>query len=210
MLPGMVPILGGAPKKILTFQNSGSAAPASSTHTLTDLAIGANSASRRVIIGFFGANSTRTVSGVTIGGVTARIVAQATGGNSTGCIAIAHVPTGTTATVVITWSGSQPDIGYGWWTATGLESDVEHHFGSNTAAGTGIAVNTLPGGFVVGMAGNNSSSSAYAWTNASERYDFTYDRCTSGADAVTNGSSLTVTATQSLNNTNRATIVATW
>lgn len=103
------------------------------TYTFTSVAIGAATDSRRVIIGAAARAATnRTLSSVTVNGSAASVVyaPTTTNGTSTGW-AVAHVPSGTTATIAATWGGAMVRGGIAVWTIGG----------SITASGAGVATN---------------------------------------------------------------------
>lgn len=126
------------------------------TYTFAAQPIGDAAADRRVHVGVGGSQSIRTISSVTIGGVTATQNIQHSGDQaSTAAIYTANVPTGTTADVVVVWSGGQQRCGIGIWSSTGLTSDaaIDADTGIN---GTGdfhtdldIDVSTRDGGYII-------------------------------------------------------------
>jgi hypothetical protein len=137
----------------------------------------------------------RSISSATIGGVAARVVVSVSGGGATdrnAGIIIANVPTGTSSTIAVTWNSGCAHCAIGWWRATGLTSEVEHHFGSSTADPGVATINTLAGGIAVaGMI--SASGGTFSWTGTSERYDQAIGENSSvhsGADANTDGSAL--------------------
>lgn len=89
-----------------------------SSYTFSSMAIGAASISRRVVVGFVWRAATAvTVSSVTAGGVTLIQAAATAQSTSSGAwIGYANVPTGTTATVVVTLSGTAIRAQTSLWT----------------------------------------------------------------------------------------------
>lgn len=116
------------------------------TYTFSTQAIGTAAADRVVVVGISASNASgaRTVSSVTIGGITATAAVtyleQTVGASraGTGLYAVV-VPTGTTADVVITFSGSELRCGldvwaiYGASSATAVESDQDDNATTNQA-----------------------------------------------------------------------------
>src|SRR5690349_19922485 len=119
MLPGIIPQPQVNP---LTYAYASSAGNSSTltTYTFSSQAIGTAAPTRRVLVGLYSGNTTalRTISSVTIGGSAASLLAQDTH-SSTIFINEAFywlsVPTGTTANVVLTFSGSQLQAGIAVW-----------------------------------------------------------------------------------------------
>ena len=135
----------------------------SSTFTFSSLAFGTASADRNIVVAFAARNNAaRTLSSITIGGVTATI--HGTAGVLTqqqGLVGIAHalVPSGTTGSIVLTFTGGnwQQDIlngvGIDWWSVVGdLNTTPTDSFSQNSAGA--ISKNfTIPKGgaaFVIG------------------------------------------------------------
>jgi hypothetical protein len=112
-------------------------------YPMGDANIGAPAAGRRVfaaihaLSGFTG----RTITSVTIGGITATIHTQGDDGTGAGYyigIASAIVPTGTTAAVVVNFSGAMAVCGVGVWYANNLRdaSPLAASSGTNQPSGT--------------------------------------------------------------------------
>lgn len=180
------------------------------------VSIGDADPDRYILAALVGNNGGRTVSSCTIGGVSASLVSDGTdsarlvhGTNVTVELWLAPVPAGTTANISVTWSGAQVRMGAGLWRVLRLKStqaiDVNSSNGTSPAS---AAVNTAAVGFVVAATFNNISTS-YSWSNVTERYDAAFEGIAhSGADASTNGSSVTPTITFSGSPSARALVVA--
>jgi hypothetical protein len=195
-----------------THIEDGTDATTYSTGAWNGIAIGDPDPNRYVIIAIYGTNLTRTVSAVTIGGVVASIVTDATPtnarlqtSNATVEIWKANVPSGATANISIQWSGSQIRCSAGIWTAYRLASAVAVDVGtSNAGTGANTTLTTDPYGFVIAAHGSNVSST-YSWSNVTERYDAGVETSGhSGADAATTGANVTPTATWTGSSTARA------
>jgi hypothetical protein len=198
--------------KELTFLNSAQSNTSGSTFTFSTLDLGTPTADRRIIVGMTTANNTRTFNSVTVGGVTATINLQYRqnlifGGsdNNTVAIATAHVPNGTTGDIVVSLSGSNPNLVIGWWRATGLTSDNHYDsfvssLGSNPQT---VNINGLEGGFFVTVAGSSGTGSAVTYTGATKRYEYRTNRAGSGADAVTVDGTNTYSLSYAYSNDNR-------
>lgn len=201
--------------KVLTYQTATSSNTDASSYSFLAQAIGPAATGRRVIVGISArwAGGARTVS-ATIGGVAATLIAPASSPSNFALtvIAIAEIPTGTTADVAVTFSGgSVQTCGIGVWSATGLALDTPNASGtSTTSGGPSLSISTLSGGFVVAVFSANSGSGSVAWTGVNERYDSVPEAGfnPSGGDAVTVGGNLTVTAANTAGQ--KAMSVATW
>jgi hypothetical protein len=208
MFPG--PGLSIAPK-VLTYQTTTFTAGSTSPFTFSSLAIGTAAANRYVIVGIAGTATPSAVASVTIGGVTATPVVSQVAGNSVAAIYIALVPTGTTATIVVTFTGATQKCSIGVWSATGI-SATPVGTASSTANPASLALTTVKGGFAVAHMQVDSTGS-YTWTNATKEYENSnMDGFTSysGADALTTTTSLTITATPVGGSSSRPSVAAAW
>lgn len=174
------------------------------TYTFATQNLGTASSDRVIFAVVSGRQSSaRTISSVTIGGVTATEVG--TRGSSQNPLGIwsAAVPSGTTGDVVVTFSGAMLRARIILWSVTGGAATVaDSQFGTDTATVTGVT-----GGFIIAGACTTGTSS-FTWTNATEQYDAAAETFTvSGADATTVGSTL-ITATPGAASTNGIVVVA--
>lgn len=147
----------------------------------------------------------RTVTGVTIGGVAATIDVQKThiNANQTAvAIARAVVPTGTTATVVITLSGTVARLGCALYRVTGAAMAVTSTGDAGGSAGGAIstaAMTTAAGGVLIAGYGHGVAVDGIAWTGVTEDFDQLVgggeSLVLSGGSTATTGTDVTVTAT---------------
>lgn len=152
-----------------------------SSYSLASVAIGTAAADRIVfvLVTWASGNATPvTISSATIGGVAATIHAQVTAVATDAigsAILSAAVPTGTTATIAITLSGSGGSIDVGVLAVTGLSSQTPHASATATtsAGACSNSVNVPAGGFVLACANFNDELSGVTWVGATERYDET-------------------------------------
>lgn len=162
----------GVAAKVLTFKGVDADGSDVTVYTFSGVDIGTATSDRRVIVSASANNGTETVSSLTVGGVTADIIGQSQGGNLTTALCVAHVPTGTTADIVVTWTGAQLRCGIGWWIATGLSSNTPNDSGTSNAGPQSISITALEGGFIV--AGCACLSATTVWSTpgtTNERYD---------------------------------------
>lgn len=123
------------------------------TATYTNYSIGPASSDRVVFVSAWGLGATaRTLSSITIGGVTAtKITGSSTSQGQNLQLYRATVPTGTTATIVVTWSGSYSNSGIDVWTASNLGTITTHssNFTNVTANTQSVTINTPNRGFSI-------------------------------------------------------------
>ena len=126
---------GGAPPPAyenLAFRGEASSEFTSNPTTFNDCAIGSASADRMVIVSVYGATESASVT-MTIGGVSASLLAEIESNLYKLGIYSAMVPTGTTANIVISDGGSFNGKRIVWWTVdaynisagTPIENDIE-------------------------------------------------------------------------------------
>lgn len=170
-------------------------------YTFTNHAIGTAAADRIVVVAFWG-NGTTTTSGatVTIGGNNATVPAGSNI-NTTDLeagFAYLAVAAGTTATIVVTFSGAKSRAGISVWSVTG-SSGTPTDTDETTATGTSAALSALTvpsnGCGVFLAAHQNTTTTGWGWTNANERDDQTVENSSrwSGADTSSAGTN-TITA----------------
>lgn len=203
--------------KSVSYRTQASQGSGSSSYNFTNQDIGTAASDRYVIVaignGFTG--GPRTVSAVTVGGISATQVVSVSGSTTNACLWIAAVPTGTTATIAITLSGTVGQgIGIAVWAAYGLSSGTASASGSSTASPGSITLNpTTSDGFVIVYRATGGSVTTMTPTNYTERFDgaaLGSDKH-QGGDGPTTGVSLNVQcATDSGGDTNRAMVAACW
>jgi hypothetical protein len=182
-------------------------------YTFTNHAIGTAATGRRVLVfaGCIGSGTPRSISSITIGGVTATILVSNSTGNRPAAIAVLQVDTGTTATIVVNTSGTEGNCLIGVWSVVGLNSDAAY----DTAVvydtlGTEImnlVLDVAAGGVVVAGRMESTGSPTFTWSGLTENYDSAFDGvngCGTTASAMTAAAvanqTYTVTSTGSTGN----------
>lgn len=185
------------------------------TYTFNTQAFGDEAPDRYLIIGIFNRSAAaRTLSSVTLGGVSASAVTGPALTNGTGRVEmwIAKVPTGTTGTVTYTYNAGALRTGFGLWRATGIGSTTPFDTGtSNTEPGSDT-LNIPARGFGIGFSMGESGTSA-TWTGLTEFFDATVEtRVYTGAHAnfKTAQSALSVTCDYAAAPTQPAMVLASW
>lgn len=148
------------------------------TYTFTNHAIGAEHPTRRVVVavslGFLAAGG-QTLASATIGGIAATIHVQVGDGN---CVALisALVPTGTTATIVITASAAARRAAVAVYRAINETVTTPHAtMTDNTLTGAVLSgtIDIPASGWVVAISQFNGNAST-AWAGVTEQYDAIY------------------------------------
>ena len=194
---------GGSTDITKAFLSNNSSNTPNTTYTFSSQSLGTPDPARYIILGYVGNSSTRTVTAAssTIGGVTVTKPIEVQDGNRTYGMLIANVPTGSTGTIAITWSGLQDRMGLLWWAAyqltsvTPTDTATDVVFTGSDLSGV-LDINTGGVGFgFVATTGTNSNT--WSWANLDEDIDTnwaTASREMSGASSLSPGS-LTRTAT---------------
>lgn len=142
----------------------------SSTVTFTGASLGAEDPTRRIIVSIFSGGTARTLTTFTVGGIAVTRIIE----TSYFCLGIVDIPTGTTANIVTTWSGTKSSWGLAVYRTTGLRSATPVAGGTVSFSGlTASTAYTIPaGGVVVGyMHGGGSSSRTATWVGVTEGFD---------------------------------------
>lgn len=203
----------GTPRT-LTFGQSASSTADLTTYTFSAQAIpDAPSADRRVYVGIMGVSTAaaRTISSVSIGGVTADVSTQYSASEAL-CIASAAVPTGTTADVVVTFSGACSRASIGLWSSIGLTTGTPVDSGTSLSANpTTDTLGTELNGFCIAIA-LSTIATTVSWSAVTEKYDAQIESITtfSGASSATTGANITPAATFASGAGTEQGLFATW
>lgn len=179
-----------------------------SSFTFTSASIGGAPAAGQtrnvvVVLGFSKGGGPASANSVSIGGISASKLKEVGGvatDNPTSSIWTANVPTGTTATIVVSLSATCDRCFCSIYRLIGANPAAFATSGG-TSATTTLSLNTADGGYVAAGCMVSASSSSTAWTGLTENYDAVIEateRGSSASVAVVNGSDpLTVSGTQS-------------
>ena len=176
MLPGMYPLVPGA-AAVVPIEKSLTDSETSTTNTdaysFATQAIGAADAARYVVVVATSRGANATISSATIGGVSASVVAEITSTQLNCAIIIAAVPTGTTATIAITWSASQSNCDISVYRLVGLASATAFDTDTDTSSATAsLSIDCEAGGCVIaGSAFSNPSNDTQTWSGITEDTD---------------------------------------
>lgn len=187
MLPGIagvMPAVASGPAGISASYLSLEVDPSpGTTSEFVDYAIGDAAADRRVFLAvhWVEGSTHRTISSATIGGVSATIhIQEGHSGGVTGfgvAIISAIVPTGTTATVVVNFSGNKTDTTIGGIRVTGLSNSSPHATAvdenEGTASSLAVSINVPEDGLLIGAysSSTNATLRAVTWGGVTEEYD---------------------------------------
>lgn len=147
-----------------TLTDSASDTSGGTTTTFTSKNIGTATSDRLVVVGFCGNNNSRTISGVTIGGVSATVYYIGTSQTQQAGFAVLNVTSGTTATIAITWSGNQSQVGIAVWSVYGANATPTATNFASTTDVFSASMNVPAGGAAFGVALDNVNATAPKWT----------------------------------------------
>lgn len=170
----------------ITFTDSDGSASDLTTYTFTSKSIGTENPTRKVIVSVSSiadALGSTSISSLTVGGISATVAVSQVSGDGGFCgLAIADVPTGTTASVVVTMANLQSRMGIGVWAAYDLTSSTPTDTATSTADPASLNLDLVAGDIAVAAVFNNTNGTA-TWTGATERFDAIIDGAQySGAD----------------------------
>jgi hypothetical protein len=161
-LGAVVPITGG-------FESSASVDHNSSSTTFSSQGIGTADAARRVVVAIHGSADNRSVSTVTIGGVSANGRAAILSASNAAEIWDAIVPTGTTGDIVVTWSGTQRVTGISVYAIYDAYATV-YDTATSSANPSDLDLNVLEGGFAIATV-TDVNSNTTTWVGLTEDFD---------------------------------------
>lgn len=213
LMPSFSPISSGVTKAYI---GGASDTTNATVYTFSGQSIGAASSSRYVVVCAGGEGSTnRTISGITCGGVAMTQAVKISTAQVTTCgIYILNVAAGTTADIVVTYSGGMTNCRIEVYTLNGLSSatpadTLETVTTDDNPSG---AIDFKGGGAVIGIA-VGASAASMTWTNLSEDAD-TYvetavDISTASASPASD-STPTVSVTLSATTGDNTLAIASW
>lgn len=208
----------GMVDSLVTLSNGGGANYSGTVTT------GGADTNRRVVVVIHWEETTihRTLSSISIGGVSATIHnQQGNSGGTTGfgvAIASAIVPTGTTATVALVMSAAVTTVVASAWRLINYSTltDSDGNANSGSSNNISLTVSTAAGGVIVaGYTGSTGTgNTGVTWTNATERYDSGGIGVIRKSAADVTGLSagtLTVSATQGIiSNSGNGLVITSW
>lgn len=113
----------------------------------------------------------RTITSVTIGGVTATQACLANNSGSHCAIFSAAVPSGATGDVVVTWSSTMGDCTIALHSHYGAFSTTPTSAVTDTTTPLSQSINVAAGGFAVGISTSDSGSATATWAGITEKFD---------------------------------------
>jgi hypothetical protein len=209
------------------YENSADGAQASHTANTVDTAsassysfaaqaIGAAASDRYVVVGVAGAGTAvalREVTAMTIGGVAASRLVRAVNATEQHYISeiwAAAVPTGTTATIEVTFNAAMSQCHIGVFRLVGSPGTADATATDTTGDPQSASINVPAKGAVIAIA-SEGASGTWAWTGVTERFDQDNDGIVlSGAcdNYATQQTGLTIEANQSTNSRPTMSVVA--
>lgn len=194
------------------------------TYTFASTSIGTASSDRVVVVVIGSrANAARSISSVTVGGNSATAIATANnsgGGAEIAAIYAVAVPSGTTASIVVTFSAAMLRIAVGVYTLTGTGGAVTAYgTATQTPSGSSPTDSTIDcpanGGILAVNFSNSSATSSTTWTGLTERFDVNPETSSSGVSSASDNfasaqTNLTVTATVASVTVQQAMAIASW
>lgn len=151
------------------------------TYTFTNVALGAADANRRIIVGISAGNGSATdvnldIASVTVAGITATANTRTRSSGSTTGTYTALVPSGTTGTVVVTFSAAHTRASIATWRVIGLASNASAANNTEYSGPAAGSFASVPAGsIIVGSShsrSGNAGSDAISWTGLTENASY--------------------------------------
>ena len=138
-------------------------------YTFSSAAYGGPAMASRIVVAFVVTfSSALTLTSVTIGGVSATILGPASGDNARTWIVYASVPSGTSGTIVVQFSGTAPNCYYGCWSLyPETAAPVSSSFPTGGPATSRSVTLDIPEG-AIAILGAGRVGAGGGWTNAIE------------------------------------------
>lgn len=194
-------------------------------YTFASQSVGAAVTGRIIVVGVAARSSTagRTISSVTLAGNAMSHVVTATNADSGTNICALYalqVDVGTTASVVVNFSGSMIRAGICVWRMTGAASAAAHATDSDITVASGVlsgaGINVPAAGGAIGIA-YHVASATFGWTNLTEDADVMLEgsfNAMSGASAefaaAQTGLIVTATGSDTTSSVNASLALASW
>lgn len=183
----------------IEFESHAENSSSTSSYTFSGQAFGAAEDNRYIVVALSWIIA-NTISSVTIGGVTATILVEATTTGRGCALCIALVPTGTSGDIVLNLSGGSSGATCAVYKVTGIQSAAAASTASSAASAPTASLNIAANGGLIAVAqAQNFSAPTASWTNATEDCENTYStvqtRTTASATNENEVSGLDVTAT---------------
>jgi hypothetical protein len=175
----------GGKRAVVSYEFGGSGSGGGNSVSI-NIDIGTPASDRLVVVADVEVDSGRspsTISAATLGGVTLTVGPTTTQGNSAIRLLYGVVPTGTSATLDITYGGKMDNRYYSTISLYDLDSSTPED--TNASAGSSPLTHSLSvteGGVVVSAAGSIAAT-PYTWTNITEEYDLA-NRTSGGAGLI--------------------------
>lgn len=171
-------------------------------YTFNSMNLGTPSSARWIAIGLhiYDADLDASISSITINGYSARIVIQTTVDTLHMCLALAHVPAGTTGNVVVSMTNEVSQMLASLWEVTGIVSYHAYDSDSNADSNPNVTLDTLADGYIIaiGSAEETFGDISATWTGATERFDINdANYGYTGADVATSAGTLEITVNYS-------------
>lgn len=148
------------------------------TYTFAGQNLGTASADRIIVVAIAGregdGGANRTLSSVTVAGISATIIANSGNVPTHTDIAVAAVPTGTSGSIVVTYSGQVSRCVIGTWATTGMSASSTSADASDTSDPYSASVDVPAGGVAFGISYDNGNTT-FTWTGLTEDSDAVYE-----------------------------------
>lgn len=204
-----------------SFLQAASSTANATSYTFSSQSLGAEDADRYIIVcvASRATSGTVSISGVTVGGISASVAVSRTNDDSNNNICaqyIVAVPTGTTGDVVVTFAAGQLRCWIALYRAVDIDSPTPHDTDSSIVEDPVGSIDVPAGGFAIGAAISASGGSvpSFSWSGITEDVDETVEsntRMSSASDEfVSSQTPLAITADTSVAGLSPIGVFASW
>lgn len=200
---GPAAMMGGAVTPLFSYRNTYNSTGSLTTYTFSASDLGEADSARVVVVATLCvAGSGRTVSSMTIGGVSATLAVTSGSGTNNNELWYAVVPSGETGDIAVTWSGACTACGIHVWAGYPASSTPVDALGTFNAADTTRVLTDLAktaGGFACFATRASGSQTVILTQNGAETITENYDGALTSGTVTSGAMSFLVTATTTAN-----------
>lgn len=164
----------GPPPPSIAFQALTNNTTTQTTYTFSGAALGTADPTRKILVCVMGSNGGLSAPTVTVAGSSAAVQASVVGGsNATAALYSVAVASGTTGSVVVTWSASQVRTSIAVWASYNVTSGTAVASATSAVATANLNLNLLAGDIVAlcGVSGTATGSTATGYTSRFNQAD---------------------------------------
>lgn len=164
-------MLGGLLKPTFAYITSNSSATDATSYTFAGTSLGTAGPNRLIVVGSAArSGASNSYSSVTVGGSAMSSAVVRNAAQTNVGLHYLLVPTGISADIVVTFTGTAARCGIGVWALYNLAQQAARSTASDTAATLALSLNTFPDAIALAITYTGGSTSE-VWTGLTENFD---------------------------------------